>query len=266
MEDQAGTCEARLGFLKFGDVERRDVEAAGFYTRTCARERRRKNDCFSKAQGVGGVWFGGIDVNPIVAGEGRGIEPGTVGEKRIVAEAGYGGFEVQAAGHGHGDDLVVVRREYSGELADAFGVAPLGEADEKSSINAENVAALERAGKHDMLKIAEFGKGLRERGGFRAARLRAERKNDGELIENDGGILDEHGVGEIRLGGERNKVSAEIFEKLLVGMMLSLGDLEIDRLALNEAQFAIHDSWTNGASDGCEHFAMPSLHEKLAQY
>lgn len=76
-----------------------------------------------------------------------------------------------------------------------------------------------------MLKFAKFGDGLRERGGFRTARLRAERKNDSEFIEDDGGILDEHGIGEIGLRGEGNYAGSELFEKLLVRAMLLASDL-----------------------------------------
>jgi len=80
LENQAGTGEAGLGFLEFGDIERCDVEASCFYTGARARERRGENNCFSKHQGVGGMWFGGIDFDPVVAGKGCGIEPSAIGE------------------------------------------------------------------------------------------------------------------------------------------------------------------------------------------
>ena len=86
--------------------------------------------------------------------------------------------------------------------------------------DAQNVAAFECAGKRDVLELAKFGNGLRERSGFGTARFGAERKNDGELIEDDGGILDEHGIGEIGLGGERNDASAEFFEEVFVCVVL----------------------------------------------
>lgn len=159
LKDQAGTGEARLGFLEFGDVERRDVEAAGCDALACAREGRGKNDCFSKGQRVGGVWFGGIDVDPVVARKRRGIEPRTIGEERVATEKSDSGLEMEASGHGNGDDLVIVRLEDRSELADAFGVASFRETDEKLSIDTQNVAALEGAGEHDMLKFAKFGKG-----------------------------------------------------------------------------------------------------------
>ena len=159
-ENQAGAGEAGLGFLEFGDIEWSDVETGGFDADTRSREGSGKNDCVSESQGVGGVWFGGVDVNPVVGGKGRGVEPGAVGEERIAAEEGDGGLEVQTAGHGDGDDFVSVRREDGGELADAFGVAALREADEEFAANAQNVAALEGAGQRDVLKLAKFGEGL----------------------------------------------------------------------------------------------------------
>ncbi len=84
-EDQARTGEAGLGFLEFGDVERRDLEAAGFDVRARAREGRGEDDGVGEGQSVGSVWFGGIDVDPIVTGERRCIEPRAIGEKRIAA-------------------------------------------------------------------------------------------------------------------------------------------------------------------------------------
>jgi len=67
---------------------------------------------------------------------------------------------MQAAGYGDGDDVVLVRGEDRGKLADAFGVAAFREADEKFAADAENIAALECAGKRDLLEFAKFGNGL----------------------------------------------------------------------------------------------------------
>ena len=116
-----------------------------------------------------------------------------------------------------------------------------------------------------MFQFAKFGESFGERSGFGTAGLRAERKNDGEFIKDDSGILDEHGVREIRFGRKRNNMSAEFFEEMLVGAMLRAGDFEINGLARNEANFAIYEGGTDGARDGGEHFAMASLHDKRAK-
>ena len=234
-EEQARAGEAGFGFLEFGDVERGDVETLGFDAGASARERSGKNDCISKGQGIGGVRFGGVDVDPVVAGAGPCIEPRAVGQQSMAAQQGDGGLEVQAGRHPNGDDLVMVRREDGGELANAFGVAAFRGADEKFAADAQNVAALKIAWQSNILKFTKFRNGFGERHGFQTPRFCAERKNDGELIKDDGGILDEHGIGEIWLGGEGHDTSAEFFEKLFVGVMLLARDLEIDRLARDKA-------------------------------
>src|SRR5580658_2497184 len=141
---------------------------------------------------------------------------------------------METASHGDGDDFVMVGREDCGELADAIRVAAFGEADEDLAADAQNVAALERAGERDVLELTKFGNGFGERRGFRTARCGAKWEDDGELIQDDGGILYKHGIREIQLGGERNDADAEFFQKLLVGAMLRARDLEIDGLARNE--------------------------------
>ena len=61
----------------------------------------------------------------------------------VAAEMGDGGFQVEAAGDGDGDDFVIVRGEDGGELADAFGVGARGEADVERAVDAEDVAAFD---------------------------------------------------------------------------------------------------------------------------
>jgi len=68
-EYQRRTGEAGFGFLEFGDVDWCDVEALSIETGTCAREGSRENDGVAKGEGIGGVGLGGIDVDPVVAGE-----------------------------------------------------------------------------------------------------------------------------------------------------------------------------------------------------
>lgn len=142
----------------------------------------------------------------------------------MATETGDGGLEMQAACDGDGDDFVVVRSEDVGQLAYAIGVTAFGEADEKFAADTQNVAAFEGAGERDTLQFAKFGNGLGERSSFGAARFGAQRKNNGELIEDDGGILDEHGIGEIGLGGKRDDASAEFCEEGFVGVVLPAGD------------------------------------------
>ena len=118
--------------MEFGDVERGDVKAGRFDARACVCGNDcGENNCVGESQGVGGVWFLGIDVDPFGNRRTRRrIKPFAIGEESTAAEEGDGGLEMQAAGYRDGDDFVVVRSEDGGELADAFGIASLGEADE----------------------------------------------------------------------------------------------------------------------------------------
>ncbi len=50
-----------------------------------------------------------------------------------------------------------------------------------------------------MRECAELFESFRKGGGLRAARFRAQRKDYGEFVEDDGGIFDEHGVRQRRL-------------------------------------------------------------------
>lgn len=120
LEDQAGAGESGFGFLQFGNIERGDMEAARSDTRAGALEGRRENDGLADSERVGGVWLGGIDVHPIASVEKRRVEPGAVGEQRVVAERSDGGFQMEAGGHGNANDLVAVRCNDTRELCDAF--------------------------------------------------------------------------------------------------------------------------------------------------
>ena len=156
-EEKAGAGEAGFGFLEFGNVEGRDVEATSLDP--CARTWKRswKNDGAAEGQGVGGVRLGRIDVNPFMAGERRGVKPRAIGEERVTAETGYGRFEMQAASDGDWNYFIVVRRKNGGKLADAFGIAALGKADKELSGDAQDVAAFKSAGKRDVFELSKLG-------------------------------------------------------------------------------------------------------------
>ena len=107
-------------------------------------------------------------------------------------------------------EVITVRREDDGELAEAFCVAAFGEADEEFSAQAKNVAPFERSGQGDMGQFAEWRNRLGQRRRLRPARLRAQRENDRQLIEHHGGILDKHGIREFRLRRKRDDPGAQL--------------------------------------------------------
>lgn len=116
-----------------------------------------------------------------------------------------------------------------------------------------------------MLKFTKRRESLSDGRGFRAAGVGAERENDSELIEDDGGILYKQGIREKVLGGQRDYASAEFLEHLFIGAMLLDCDSEINRRTRNETQLAIQDGGTDGTGDGCEHCEGSSLHEVLRE-
>jgi hypothetical protein len=250
--------------LEFGDIQRCDVEAMRFDAGAGAREGSGKNDGAAEGQGIGGMRFGGIDVNPFMACERSSVEPRAICKKRVAAQMRDGGFQMKTAGDGNGDDFIVARCKDGGELANAFGVAALGEADEELAADAKHVAAFESSGKRDVFELAKLGEGLGERRRLAAAGLCPERKDYGQFIEDNGGIFDEHGVGKIGLGRKRNNAGAQFAEEVFIGMVLPLGGGQINGFAIDERKFAMNDSWANGACDGSEHFNRESLHENNA--
>ena len=148
--------------MEFGNVERRNVEAARFDAGASAWKRCRENDRVREGQGIGGMRFGGIDVDPFVAGERGGFKPCTVGEERVAADMRDRGFEMKAAGDGNGDDFIVVRRKNGGKLAEAFGVAAPGEADKELSADEKDIATFEGAGKRNVFELSKRGQRLSE--------------------------------------------------------------------------------------------------------
>ncbi len=81
----------------------------------------------------------------------------------------------------------------------------------------------------------------------------AERQDDGELVEDDGGIFDKHGIGKGGLFGKGDDASAERGEKRFVGAVLGAGLGEINGLARDESELTVDDAGTDGARDGGEH-------------
>src|SRR5260370_20589199 len=165
-ENKAGAGEAGFGFLEFGDVDGSDVEATRFDACARARERCGEIDRAGESQGIGGMRFGRIDVDPFMAGERAGerggVEPCAVGQERVAAKMGDGGFQMKAAGDGNGGDFIVVRRKNGAKLADAFGAAAPGEADKQLPADAKDVATFESAGKRNVFELSKLGELLSE--------------------------------------------------------------------------------------------------------
>ena len=125
-EKKTGAGEAGFGFLEFGDVDGRDMEAGGFQPGASLGERSGEDDRVRESQRIGCLGLFRSDTDPIVTGKRTGVEPGAVGEQCITAYIGDRGFQVQAAGYRDPDDFVLVRLQNSCKLPETFGVGASG--------------------------------------------------------------------------------------------------------------------------------------------
>jgi len=106
---------------------------------------------------------------------------------------------MKAAMDGDGCDGVAVGLNDGSEDGDARGVGAGGDADEESAADAEDVAAFNRGGERDLFDVAIFAQLEFDARGFETARFGAHGEEDGQFIEDDGGVFDEDRVGEGRL-------------------------------------------------------------------
>ena len=160
---------------------------------------------------------------------------------------------METSGCRNADDLVVVRSNDAGQLRNSCRVAARGETDKKFAAETENVAAFDGTGKFDPKEFAKWGERGGDGCGFAAAGFRAERKNDRQFVQHQGGIFHKHGIGEFGFGGKRNDACTELGKQIFVFVMLSLRDREIDRLARDETKFTISKRGTDRSRDGGKH-------------
>ena len=87
-------------------------------------------------------------------------------------------------------------------------------------------------------------------GRFRAPRCSAGPRDDGQLVENDRGILDEDAVGHVRAGRQPLDAVARVFERILVRVVLCAREIDVDRHAAEVCQFAARERRADLAGDG----------------
>ena len=249
--------------MQFRNVKWRSKEAPRFDPRMCARERSGEDHLAAESQRVGSVRLRWVDVYPIVVSKWRGIKPRPVREQRVASKIGDGRFEMQAASHRNRDDFVAERLQNLGELAYAFGVAPLGEANKKFPANAKYVTTFESSRQRDVGELSIFRERLRQRNGFAPPALRAEWQDHRQLIKNDGWVFDKHGIGKIRFGRKGNDTSAQFFEKRFVGVMLLLSSGQVNRFAIDKGKLAMDNGRADSARDRSKHDEERSVHDIL---
>lgn len=247
-EEEAATGDSSFGLGELTGGNRLHDKAERLQPFPGSGEIFRVDDGVADGERVGGERLGGIDGDD--GAEVAGVDPGGVDEEEPVGKSGDGRLEVEAAGNGKGVDNITRRFHCGGELPDALGVAAGGPADEEGAAHVQHVAPIEGAGRFDVAEGTMGGEGRRDAGCFGPAGHCPGAGDDGKLVEDDGGVFDEDGVGEIGFGGEVFDVAAQSMQRRGVAKMFRRGALQVDRLPGEVAQLALDDRWAHVPDDG----------------
>ncbi len=118
------------------------------------------------------------------------------------------------------------------------------------SPDAEHVAAVERRRRVEMRERPMTRQSRRHRDGLAAPRLRARPRDHRHLVEHDRRVLDEHRVGQLGLDGQPLDRAPELREQRLVGSVLPLGELDVDRFASEVRELAPREGGAHAPRDG----------------
>src|SRR5579862_9242852 len=152
-------------------------------------------------------------------------------------------------------DRVAKRREVPRHLRDRRAIGPPRVADEHPLADDQHVAAVYRPRRLDVHERTIRRQRLDDGGRLAAPRLGARMRNDGDLVEHDGDVLDEHRVRHLIAGREPHDRAADLLQRLLVGTVLAPRRLDIDRLAREMRQLAPHDGRAEIARESHPHGA-----------
>ena len=145
-------------------------------------------------------------------------------DEGVVADAGDAAFEMEDGGHATDIDDgrgIAVGCEEGGELARAFRIRAVGDADEEVTASLADVAAVESAGRFDLMRLGvEGGDGATDGFDFTSAGVRSWTGENGQVFSEDSGVFDEGGVGVVEVGGQRGEGEAALFERFAVRCVL----------------------------------------------
>src|SRR5207249_602055 len=190
-EDDATAGQAAFGFGQLARVDRRDRAEPRVRLRKCRGAEQRVAD----EERIRGERLLGIDFDDVP--EQRFIDPLRIHENDVGPDARRRRLQVQAALDVDGLHDVAVGLEELAELARPLGVRARGDADEDRLAELQDVAAVERPRLLDGYDVAVRAQRRGDALRLRATRRRAGTGDDRELVEDDGRVLDEDGVGQI---------------------------------------------------------------------
>jgi hypothetical protein len=194
VEDQAAARHAGFGLGELGDVYALDREAVRAESLTSPRRRGRAQQRLVDAQRVGRERLVGVHVDRPESPEVGDVHPTWIDENRVVRHHADRRLEVQASTDFDRGDAVAMWREQIRELPYTVRVRAARQSDVDALTSAHDVAAVERAGRFDRREVPVSLERGRYRSSFGAPRFRARTRNHRELIEHDGGVLDEDRV------------------------------------------------------------------------
>jgi len=197
--------------------------------------------------GAGLVVGDGHDLEPLEGGE---VDPARVGEDAVIVEGGDRALEVQARRDVDGHHAVAPRARDLAQPCHPRRIGAGGTPHEERPAHAQDVASLERGRERGALERPVPAQGLGHGPGLAPPRRRPRHREEGNLVEDDGDVLDEAAVGEGGVGRQLHDLEAETAEEPDVGGVLGLGPAKVDRLPLEVGQLAAEKRRGDAPHDG----------------
>ena len=159
---------------------------------------------------------------------------------------------MQAVAQRNARRSVAERRDGRRELCDARGIRAAGLANVEVAADPQHVAAIERAGRLDAHARPPFLQGRGDRGDLRLTRDGARARQDCDLVQHDGRVLDEDGIRQIGLGRKFHQAATERGEGPGVAGVLLLRERHVNGGACEVRELAASHGGAHG-TDQCVH-------------
>ncbi len=183
--------------------------------------------------------------------EGGVLDQGGVADDRAVRQGGDRGLQMQHPADRYGDDTGPQRFEGGAELAYPLGVGAAAAADVHGVADLEDVAAVERAGRADLVERAAQRLGGAAGGGYLGpAHLRARPGDQRHIAEDDHGVLDEHRVRAVVGGRDLGGVPTVVPERTDIAFPLVQGERGVHRAAFDMGDQTLGYPGAGAADEG----------------
>ncbi len=251
LQQDAHTGHAGLDLLEFTDVD-------GFHAEPEVADDR------GRSRRIGGQHDGVAEAEHVSAGllargmysvarrlEDRLVDPAGNGDQRSVREGGDRRLQVQAARYFHGDNDATQRADDGRELIDGGRGGPRRQADEHMTADAQDIAAIEGAGRVDRgERQAERRDEWADRVDLAAAAVGSGPGENRLAIDDDQGILDKKTIGMFISLGSADQLHSVALQECEIGRVLSEREIDIHWLTVDVGHLALGDTRARMADDG----------------